>query len=138
MTLPAPQIGICRYCCTCLFGNIRVLCLFQYNQTLDFSGTIKFAIPNFHSYGHIPECQVSTNNYCQHHYYFFQLKYSPLRNKGFGLTDGEVMERLWSFLRRFSRMTKEMRPEHRIDVLTSALLYYGYKTKIRLRKQFHD
>ena len=38
------------------------------------------------------------------------------------------MERLWSYLRRFGRMTKEMR----IDVLSSALIYYGIKTKERL------
>ena len=42
------------------------------------------------------------------------------------------MERLWSFLRRFGRMTKEMRPSHRIDVLTNALVYYGIGTKAKL------
>ena len=42
------------------------------------------------------------------------------------------MERLWSYLRRFSRMTKEMRPAHRADILTHALLYYGLKTKQKL------
>lgn len=57
---------------------------------------------------------------------------SPLRNEGFGLSDGEVMERLWSYLRRFSRMTKEMRPAHRVDVLTHALLYYGFSIKQKL------
>ena len=55
--------------------------------------------------------------------------FSPLRTQGVGLSDGEMMERLWSFLRRFARMTKEMRPAHRIDVLTSALLYYAMCTK---------
>ena len=35
------------------------------------------------------------------------------------------MERLWSYLRRFSTMTKEMRPAHQVDVLTHELLYYG-------------
>lgn len=50
--------------------------------------------------------------------------YSPLYNEGVGLSDGEVMERLWSFLRRFS---KEMRPSHREDVLSQALLYYCHK-----------
>lgn len=55
--------------------------------------------------------------------------YSPLRVEGIGLSDGEVMERLWSYLRRYSRITKEMRPAHRIDVLTHALLYYGITTK---------
>lgn len=44
------------------------------------------------------------------------------------------MERLWSYLRRFSRMTKEMRPSHRVDVLTSALVYYGIRTKEKLRE----
>ena len=42
------------------------------------------------------------------------------------------MERLWSFLRRFSRMTKEMRPFHRTDILCHALIYYGHKTKQKL------
>ena len=63
-----------------------------------------------------------------------QLLYSPLRCKGIGLSDGEVMERLWSYLRRFSRMSKEMRPSHRIDILTSALLYYGEQAKLRFCK----
>jgi len=43
----------------------------------------------------------------------------------FGWTDEEVLERLRSFLRRFSKMTKEMRPSHQIDILTDALLYYA-------------
>ena len=58
--------------------------------------------------------------------------YSPLRCDGLGLSDGEVMERLWSYLRRFSRMTKEMRPAHRINVLSHALLYYASISKSKL------
>ena len=42
------------------------------------------------------------------------------------------MERLWSYLRRFSHITKEMRPSHRVDVLTHALLFYGLNTKQKL------
>ena len=42
------------------------------------------------------------------------------------------MERLWSYLRRFNRMTKEMRPSHRIDILAHALIYYGMKKKEKL------
>ena len=53
---------------------------------------------------------------------------------GIGLSDGEVMERMWSYLRRFCKMTKEMRPAHRIDVLSHALLYYGRRTKQKLGK----
>ena len=42
------------------------------------------------------------------------------------------MERLWSYLRRFAKSTKEMRPSHRIDVLTSALLHYASRVRINL------
>ena len=63
-----------------------------------------------------------------------QILFGPRRCEGIGLSDGETMERLWSYLRRFSRMTKEMRPAHRIDVLSSALLYYGLQTKEKLGK----
>ena len=37
------------------------------------------------------------------------------------------MERLWSFLRPFSRMSKEMGSSHRIDVRSDAILYYSHK-----------
>ena len=42
------------------------------------------------------------------------------------------MERMWSYLRRFGRMTKEMRPSHRIDILVHALVHYGMKTSEKL------
>ena len=49
-----------------------------------------------------------------------------LRNiPGYALSDGEAVECLWSYLRRFSAMTKEMRPAHRVDVLSHALLHYS-------------
>jgi len=35
---------------------------------------------------------------------------------------------MWSFLRPFSCMTKEMGSSHRVDVLTDAILYYGQKS----------
>ena len=60
------------------------------------------------------------------------MAFGPLRCEGIGLSDGETMERLWSYLRRFGRMTKEMRPAHRTDVLVHALLYYCMKTKAKL------
>lgn len=60
---------------------------------------------------------------------FISVVHQVLRNprniSGYALSDGEVVERLWSYLRRFSAMTKEMRPAHRTDVLTHALLHYG-------------
>ena len=77
---------------------------------------------------------VVIHNYNVYMIFSAQATYSPLHCEGIGLSDGEVMERMWSYLRRFSRMTKEMRPSHRIDVLSHALLYYGYKSKKKLRK----
>ena len=35
-------------------------------------------------------------------------------------------------------MTKEMRPSHRVDVLSSALTYYGIKTKDKLSEFMND
>ncbi|XP_065893420.1 uncharacterized protein [Dysidea avara] len=82
------------------------------NKRTDLLEGFEFAIPVFHAYGHTSQCQILRN---------------PRNITGFGLSDGEVVERLWSFLRRFSAMTKEMRPSHRVDVLTDALLYYCRK-----------
>ena len=63
---------------------------------------------------------------------YILILYSPRRCKGIGLSDGEGMERLWSYLRRFSRMTKEMRPAHHIDVLSGGLEYYAIQRKQKL------
>ena len=87
-------------------------------------GTMNFAVPAFHAYAHNPSCQVnhivcdisisSTT---------ISILYSPQRCEGFGLSDGEVMECLWSYLRRFSRMTTEMRPaHHNKDILAHAYI----------------
>ena len=58
--------------------------------------------------------------------------YGPLRCDGIELSDGEGMECLWSYLKRFGRMTKEMRPAHRVNVLSHALVYYGLRKKEKL------
>ncbi|XP_028983462.1 uncharacterized protein LOC114842115 [Betta splendens] len=83
---------------------------------------VSLAVPAFHVFGHKLQCQVL---------------YSTRRLKGFGLTDGEGMERLWSFLRRFARITKEMSPSHRLDLLTEALLYYGRRKTADIEVQLH-
>ena len=64
--------------------------------------------------------------------------FGPRRCEGIGLSDGETMERLWSYLRLFGKMTKEMRPSHRVDILSSALEFYGLKTKIKLGNNGHN
>ena len=61
-----------------------------------------------------------------------QLTYSPRAVSDCGLTDGEATERLWSYMRRFAKSTKEMRPSHRIDILTSALAHYAFKVRLNL------
>ncbi|XP_038050149.1 uncharacterized protein LOC119723516 [Patiria miniata] len=71
-------------------------------------------LPVFHSYGHKMNCQV---------------QYSTRWKQGFGLTDGETMERLWSYLRRFSAITKEMTPSHRVDLLTDGLLHFARRKR---------
>ncbi|XP_028412340.1 uncharacterized protein LOC114535157 [Dendronephthya gigantea] len=86
----------------------------QSSGQLDLLSNVTLAVPAFHIYGHIASCQ---------------LEFSPRRSDNFGLSDGEQLERLWSYLRRFSKMTKEMRPSHRIDVLSDALLHYGRQCK---------
>ncbi|XP_071832068.1 uncharacterized protein [Apostichopus japonicus] len=70
---------------------------------------VTLAVPAFHVYGPKPSCQM---------------KYSPRRVSGFALSDGEQVERLWSFLRRFASITKEMTPSNRVDALTDALIHY--------------
>ncbi|XP_028412906.1 uncharacterized protein LOC114535788 [Dendronephthya gigantea] len=70
---------------------------------------VTLCIPMFHCYGHKAVCQM---------------KYSPRRTQNVGLTDGEGVEKLWSFMRQFSKMTKEMSIDKRTDVLTDAALHY--------------
>ncbi|XP_071124793.1 uncharacterized protein [Mytilus edulis] len=78
---------------------------------------VQFAIPIFHCYGHKMACQVL---------------YNPRKKNGIGLTDGESLERLWSYLGKFSKITKEMTPENRIDLLTDGLIHYGQKIREKL------
>ncbi len=94
----------------------------------------------FHAYGHESACQVSINTLYACYAYNYertinvQIKYNPRNMTGFGLSDGEVVERLWSYLRRFAAMTKEMHPSHRTNVLNDALVYYGQKSASKLCK----
>lgn len=44
------------------------------------------------------------------------------------MSDGEVMERLWSYLRPTAKITKEMTPAHRVDAITDFLMHYARKS----------
>ncbi|CAK8678070.1 unnamed protein product [Clavelina lepadiformis] len=81
------------------------------------SSKLAIKVPVFHSYGHIFSCQKQFN---------------PRFLDGFGLTDGETVERLWAYLRGFNKISKEMKPEHRTDLLTDGLILYGRKIKKKL------
>ncbi|XP_029548384.1 uncharacterized protein LOC115183262 [Salmo trutta] len=70
----------------------------------------RLVVPGFHADGHDLPCQM---------------KFNTRYVEGAGLADGEQMERLWSYLRRCGKVTKEMRPSHLIDLLTDALLHHG-------------
>ncbi|XP_028417977.1 uncharacterized protein LOC114542684 isoform X2 [Dendronephthya gigantea] len=91
-----------------------IACLLSNHLQVSDQGSLlsdtSLAIPIFHSYGHKASCQV---------------KYSPRRTENIGLTDGEGVERLWSFMRQFSAITKEMSVDKRVDVLTDASIHYG-------------
>ena len=55
------------------------------------------------------------------------MKNSIFYQEGSGFSNREQSERLWSYLRCFSSMTREMTAAHRQDTLTDALLYYARK-----------
>ena len=44
------------------------------------------------------------------------------------MSDGKVMERLWSYLRPTAKITKEMTPAHRVDTFTDFLMHYAKKS----------
>lgn len=69
---------------------------------------IHYAVPAFHVHAHGPSCLPL---------------FHPRRLSGFGHTDGEAVERLWSELGPYARSTKEMLSGNRIDTLEDALLF---------------
>ncbi len=78
-----------------------------------------FGVSIFHSYAHTFKCQVN---------------FSPRRIKNMGLTDGESLERLWSYLGKFVPMTRYMRPNHRLDILAYSLENLSDNMTINLGK----
>jgi len=74
-----------------------------------------YAVSVFHAYAHEASCQ------CLYH---------PRKREGFGLTDGEWLERLWSYLERFTKTTRIMTPSHRKLILSLALDHFA-ETRIQ-------
>jgi hypothetical protein len=66
----------------------------------------QFTLPVLHCYGHQIHCQV---------------EYSPRYLTGFGLTDGEGIERFWSYLGDFTKLTRGMTKTNRqLTLITAA------------------
>lgn len=57
-----------------------------------------------------------------------QLTYGQRCKDGAGLNDGEGMERLWAYLRKFAPASKHMSLANREDLLTDALLAYSRRS----------
>ena len=60
-----------------------------------------------------------------------KLLMNPRRLESYGMVEGECVERFWSFLGKFSKITKEMTTGRRKDLLTDAVLHFRNK-KIEL------
>ena len=80
---------------------------------------IMFAIGRWHAYGHQSSCHSVWN---------------MLFQAGFGLTDGEDMERLWAVLNDYAGSTSQMTLGNRNDSLSLVLHYIG---DMKTREQPH-
>jgi hypothetical protein len=92
----------------CIFILKQVFSLKNQFPVLKDTGS-KYAITVFHAYGHKFECQV---------------EYNPHLISGFGKTDGEGMERFWSYLAGYVKSTRQMTTVNRQLSLTDAVRYY--------------
>ncbi|KAI8142642.1 hypothetical protein BJV82DRAFT_516081, partial [Fennellomyces sp. T-0311] len=81
--------------------------------------SVKMAVTVFHAYAHSMSCQV---------------KYHPWYIEGMGLTDGEGLERLWSYLGGFVAITRQMSAKRRLSTLINGLTYYKHDRIYGLRK----
>ncbi|KAA1082322.1 hypothetical protein PGTUg99_032960 [Puccinia graminis f. sp. tritici] len=71
---------------------------------------MEFATAVFHSYVHDWPCQ---------------LQYNPRYNKGWGLTDGEGLERLWSYLSNLVSPLRYATRNHRISAINHRSLFHN-------------
>ncbi|KAI9469145.1 hypothetical protein BDB00DRAFT_880255 [Zychaea mexicana] len=78
-------------------------------ESLDCIKDVPIAVGIFHITGHAPRCQIH---------------YHPRLKEGWGIQDGEHLERLWSFLNGFVAMTRNMSSLNRRLTLTTALDFY--------------
>ncbi|OAD79034.1 hypothetical protein PHYBLDRAFT_62201 [Phycomyces blakesleeanus NRRL 1555(-)] len=77
----------------------------------------KLAVLIFHAYAHVQHCLIKLN---------------PKYRDEFGLTDGECLERLWSYLNRFVTMTRKMGQANQKLVLYRAIKFCNETKKVQL------
>ncbi|KAE8233412.1 hypothetical protein CF326_g1548 [Tilletia indica] len=78
---------------------------------------LRFAVSLFHVYGHDLDCQ---------------LKFSPRRTLGYGLTDGESLERLWSAMSDLISVTRGLSRVGRHIALSVHLAFLASENMARL------
>ncbi|KAI7869413.1 uncharacterized protein EV154DRAFT_571192 [Mucor mucedo] len=81
------------------------------------AGSDRLCLSVLHAYAHVMHCQV---------------KYNPRLIDNFGFTDGEGMERLWSYWAKYITMTKPIMAENRRYVLYMAIKYRNTAIKSKL------
>ncbi|KAE8190961.1 hypothetical protein CF328_g5825 [Tilletia controversa] len=78
---------------------------------------VTWVVPVFHVYGHTYSCQ---------------LRFSPRNTKGFGMTDGEGMERVWSGLANLITSTRGMRRGERRFCLEERCAFIATSRRVNL------
>jgi len=73
----------------------------------------------------LPEITAIPSGHARFHRWSCQESWGPLSVKGNGLSVGEEIELLWSYLMLLWPRLKEMAPKNRIDELTDHLIYRG-------------
>jgi hypothetical protein len=96
-----------------------MLVLFQRNLLEEHWGRLKFGTSVFHAYAHNWLCQ---------------LDYNPRFNIGWGLSDGEGLERLWSDLSPLISPLRYATRNHRLASIAHQLAHHNQKGIRKLRK----
>ncbi|KAE8223258.1 hypothetical protein CF326_g8222 [Tilletia indica] len=106
------SLGICYDIGCKLAVSPRLKASFQEHKI-----KLSFAVSLFHVFGHDLDCQ---------------LKYSPRRTPGYGLTDGESLERLWSAMADLVSSTRGMSLVGRHHTLSSHLSFIANEHLARI------
>lgn len=86
----------------------------------ELKGRAIYAVSVFHAFAHVMSCQM---------------KYHPRYVSGFGYTDGEGCERLWSYLNGFIPISRSMTKDNRRFLLTDAVGHFTNMKMIEILPQ---